>query len=164
MSQMYVVECLLDKEPRARKHRVARWIVSARSESIMTLRRQISSLAMMSAITMIGINTPVYSDELFNPHDGPPYDPPKPPSPPPLTPEQVKAQAKRARKAAKWAREAEWQTKQPIMPRAVAKLSNFGYPTGLLPPQKYRGSIDITSSLETVETAYNTRAGADRAT
>ncbi len=67
----------------------------------MTLRRKISSLAMMSAITMIGMNTPVSSDELFNLYDGPPYAPPKPPGPPPLTPEQVKAQAKRARKAAK---------------------------------------------------------------
>lgn len=66
----------------------------------MTLRRQLSSLAMMSAIAMIGPSTLG-----MEPHFLPPYDPPKPPGPPLLTPEQIKAQEKRARKAAKRAQQ-----------------------------------------------------------
>lgn len=43
MSQMYVVECVLDKEPRARKHRVARWIVTAIGESVAIVQAAIAA-------------------------------------------------------------------------------------------------------------------------
>lgn len=43
MSQMYVVECVLDKEPRARKHRVARWIVTAIGESVAIVKAAVAS-------------------------------------------------------------------------------------------------------------------------
>lgn len=66
----------------------------------MTLRQQISSLAMMSAITIIGPST-----SGVEPHFLLPYTPPKPPGSPPLTPEQIKAQEKRTRKAAKRAQQ-----------------------------------------------------------
>ncbi len=43
MSQMYVVECVMDKQPRARKHRVARWIVIAIDESVAIVNAAIAS-------------------------------------------------------------------------------------------------------------------------
>lgn len=45
MSQMYVVECVMDKQPRARKHRVARWIVIAIDESVAIVNREIAQRA-----------------------------------------------------------------------------------------------------------------------
>lgn len=66
MSQMYVVECLLDKEPRARKHRVARWIVSARSGSNAIVKAAAASYKARAAACGLTLHSSPNEGELTN--------------------------------------------------------------------------------------------------
>ena len=66
MSQLYVVECILDKEPRARKHRVKRWIVTAIGESTAIVKAAAASYKARAAACGLTLHSSPNEGELTN--------------------------------------------------------------------------------------------------